>query len=1402
MRVLWLWWLAWCAAVPAFAADPDDAARLEFAAALANVPDHEEEALDALTLFLGDPELGDRAAFELSGLLATATGRPGWLDHYRRVAPPSELQDAIAMQRATAQVANPRTRAQAVRTLRQLVARNPEDPGLRMALARAQLRHGDPEGAIEALGTLDQHERARALQVLAYLAVDDLSRANVVAGLGLPQSSSTLTKALDEGTLSLRVRAIGYHGFPETAEAVLRAEDPGGKDLSAWDGLARAWLKAGDTARAADTWRVAVRTAPREDGLRGRWVRALVESGQTAQAQREVGPDDTEALRLIQAAQLAEGALTNRDSEDARWDQVLRAQGLAPDLWMVQRALGLLQSWRGDHAAALRNLEAALSRDPADLMALEAHAVSALAVGGPERMVLRHREAVRAAVNSEQRVALSKRLSAAHRRAGDYLDSAGQASEALFGWRVALAMAPDDFDNRRALAAGLWNAGHLDAAATAYRQLLDLAPGRLDLLEDTLELEVQRGRPDLARGLLEEQTSLDDETRALLAERIERANVLYEAEKLRSEGDLALAIEILRQGADIWPDDGPIAHALADRLMETGKPREALPWYGRARTNDPSNVWIVLAEANCLAMLAAREPAEYLLDELGEDLDEAQAAVARDIRLRALRAEADRLRDDWENEAAFELYARLLEIEADPYVLTSLGGLYLRHAQPGLAEAFYAEALERDPTLLQAELGLIRALDQLGRSREGWALAKELPQGDPEVRELMELLEVRVVMQAGDQARLEGRFDDAEELLRKVLARYPLNADAQALLAALRLDQQRYDEALQLALDVLRDEPVHGRALAVATEVALAQSRSDVIEELYLTALFEGQEVWIRKGLANARLAALVEEAERLADTGELDRARNLVQGTETWLDDDTGRMSLVGRGYLAVGLPAEAEQVFDDALALDDAHSGAIIGKAGSLRARGRAVAAESYLQQEAERTEDPRIWIALARIQAERGYRARAEESLRRAHELPAAGTSTRSWSADSRLPALPLPSGRDAQDLPPEQQAELVAVMPHAELDALEEELGPKNRPGFQAELGVWSRPGSDGTSHLLAGVGHLGMLDLVLPGFVLDAEIEPVYATDNDHTVLGAGLGVRLRTSPALPRGFELQLGTNPLGFGRFDWHAGLSGRVSLRPGGEFGLGIYRMPLTDSVTSWAGVPDAGGSDFGRVAFNYLAGWLVRDAVQTPLDAGLIVRGGVLTGLQLEQALRVEAMGWWGWTVDEELWWARGGMDGYWLSDRPSIDGWAPPDGGAFSPEAFGSLLARVDGELMLSELPLGVCGGISAGLQVLQDEADTGIWFDQGVSGIAEVRLGGQAWLAEAWRLLLEGRWTAVGTGYRERTAVLHVEWVPDSRESTLPRDALLTEGRIPSSMLTCRRPVPVAHRPAGFHSVGE
>ncbi len=916
-------------------------------------------------------------------------------------------------------------------------------------------------------------------------------------------------------------------------------------------------------------------------------------------------------------------------------------------------------------------------------------------------------------------------------------------------------------------------------------------------------IEALRGRSDLALELLDQQRGLPATEEARLIELIERADARFQAQSLREEGDLEGAIAVLQAAAEVWPDDAPIAHALADVFMEDGRPREALPWYGKARSIDPSNIWTVLAEANCLALLTAWDPAAYLLDELGEELDPAQQAMARDIRLRALREEADRLRDSWENKAAFEIYARLLKIEPDADVLTSLGGLYLRQAQPGLAEAFYADALVLDPDNFQAKLGRIRALDQLGRTREGWKLIREMPEDDPDVRDLLEVLEVRMVVQAGDDARIDGRYEDADELLRKLLDRYPLNPDGRALLAALRLDQQRYDEALEIATEVLAEQPVHGRALAVTTEVALFQGRSDLIEELYLSALFDGQELWIRDGLANARLSALVEETERLTNRGEVERARNLVQGATSWLDEDPGRMSLVGRGYLAVGLPDDAELLFDKALVQDPDHSGAIIGKANTKRDRGWVAGAEKYLTIEAVRTEDPLIWMALARVQADRGYRTRAQTSLQQALTLPPAETSLRTWTADGRLPALPLPSGTAPQDLPPTQQAEVMTVMPYTNLQSLEAELSTKDEPGFQAEFGAWSRPGSDGTSNLLAGMGHVGMLDYALPGLVLDVEANPVVATDGWHRVAGVGLGARIRTSPTLPRGASLELGTNPLGFGGFDLHGRLAGRVSLRPGGEFGMSVSRSPITDSVTSWAGIEDADGDDFGRVAFNALSTWLIRDAILSPMDAGLVVHGGLLTGLQLERALRVEAYGWWGWTLDEDIWWARGGLDGYWLSDRPSVDGWAPPDAGAFSPEAFGSLVARVDGEVMLPELPLGLCGGISAGLQVLQqeqvllDDGEEEIWFDQGLSGIAEARLGGQALLGDQWRLLVEGRWTMVGTVFRERTGVIHLERVSKARRDALPRDALISQGRVPSTLLACKRPTPTAYRPQDY-----
>jgi len=1409
---------------PARAVEPEPAAEgLAFALSMAKGGAGDEEAVAALAVYAADRDGHGSARAALARILVNTPARAGWLAHYDLSTSDPELAAGLRLRRAEARALSSKTRPQAAQQLRSLLDRDPDTLEVRLALARVWMSLDQAGRTVALLSDHSQDPQARLILVYAHLARDDLVSANELAGHGLRGAPRSLHMALDEGSLALRVRALAAGGWPEISQALVSREDPYVRDIDAWDALARSWLALNEPDQAAASWRIAVHRAPDKALTRERLVRALIESGNLAAAHRAVGRDDTEALRLLQAAELVEGAISGDRTPEERRDQIQRAWGLAPDLHVVQRAHGLMLSWQGEHEEALEILGGVLDRNPTDAEALEAHLRSSLRVRRPGQAIVRHREAAAAAPGPRTHDRLVYRLAAAHRRVGDQFKETGDLASALREYRIARATSPGDVENWRALAGGYWAAEQLDLAARTYRQALQLAPGQHGLIEDAIRVEVQRKDVAAARELLDSQ-ELTPQTRERLEELILRMDVAVQAQELVDAGDLQAAITLLREGIERFPDDAHLAHTLGDAYMTADSPELALPWYGHARTLRPDNAWSVLSEANCLALVYARLPAEHLLWELelgtrerGTDLPDSQAAYALRVRILALRKDADRLRVEGKVDEAFRLYSLALDIEAEPYTLVGLGALYLDRAQPGLALAFFEEALvvpvPGEPESPQelgdiAHIGAAEALDALGRTDEALARLEAVTPAHADLAPLRQRFSVQLVLQAADEARLQRRIDEADGMATRALEHWPDDHNAQALLASIRLDQRRFDEAWRLALGVLRQQPAHPRALSVAAELLLEEDwrppgtvdggvEEDTGVELFRTASREGQETWIRHGLANARFAALAREAQRLADHGERERAQRLMRGAVSWLDEDPGRMSLVGRGLLAVDLPEEAEEQFDRALEIDAEHSGATIGRAGSIKAQGRSVAAERYLVERAHETDDATIWRALARHQAALGFHRRAEESLRVAMQAPPPATTFTTWTRGEALPALPLPSERELADLPPNRPAEVIVVQSPAELAAFQAELGNPHQPGFSAELGLWSRPGSAGTTELFGLIGHLAMLDLRLPGTLLDVEAVPAIIDDDVHQALGVGFAARLRTAPDLPRGLSLALGTSPVGFGRPDLHGRLAGRMSLRPGGEVGLELVRLSITDSVTSWAGVPDRGGTDFGRVAFSYLGGWLIRDSEHHPMDVGLAAHGGLLTGLQLDQALRFEALGWWGWTVDDERWWLRGGLDGYWLSDRPSIDGWAPPDGGAFSPEAYASLLVRVDGELLLEEVPLALCGGISAGAQVVEEEDDRGTWFDSGVSGIAEARAGVQAFLGESWRLLAEARWTRVGSGWRERTLMAHAEWVPTWRRATLPRDALLNHGRVPHSLLACRRPSAYNYAPQDF-----
>jgi tetratricopeptide (TPR) repeat protein len=111
--------------------------------------------------------------------------------------------------------------------------------------------------------------------------------------------------------------------------------------------------------------------------------------------------------------------------------------------------------------------------------------------------------------------------------------------------------------------------------------------------------------------------------------------------------------------------------------------------------------------------------------------------------------------------------------------------------QQGRAEEAIVElqaALELDNKLQSAQLTLIKALQEAGRSGQADGLMKKFLRADP-ARELL--------AQAAEHHRA-GRFEKAEATYREILRRDPRNVEAMRLLAVIAINTEHYGQAEEL----------------------------------------------------------------------------------------------------------------------------------------------------------------------------------------------------------------------------------------------------------------------------------------------------------------------------------------------------------------------------------------------------------------------------------------------------------------------------------------------------------------------------------------------------------------------------------------------------------------------------
>ncbi len=320
---------------------------------------------------------------------------------------------------------------------------------------------------------------------------------------------------------------------------------------------------------------------------------------------------------------------------------------------------------------------------------------------------------------------------------------------------------------------------------------------------------------------------------------------------------------------------------------------------------------------------------------------EPDAAVAQPISDEVAEAEAAIVKSDWKAAEA-KLDPWLAAHPADARALFDAG--YVADAQNRLeaAAGFYRRAVEANPQSFEAhvELGLLLArqnnlpdarteLEAATRLDPGeagavakaraWRALAEIDRGDDPAKASADLLEAlkltpetpKDTLLAAELAAQAGQLDAAEQAYRRVLAKDPKSAAANAGLAHLLIARKQYAEAETLLRAALEQAP---EDTALTTQLGTVLAAEDKAEAL---PLFQKLHEAHPNDLAITRLLAAV-----LDDAGDVVGSDKLYVSLLAASPDDPALLVSHGQNLIRQMKNAEAYAAFNKATQLDPANA------------------------------------------------------------------------------------------------------------------------------------------------------------------------------------------------------------------------------------------------------------------------------------------------------------------------------------------------------------------------------------------------------------------------------------------------------------------------------------------------
>ncbi|HEU5140040.1 MAG TPA: tetratricopeptide repeat protein [Bacillales bacterium] len=302
-------------------------------------------------------------------------------------------------------------------------------------------------------------------------------------------------------------------------------------------------------------------------------------------------------------------------------------------------------------------------------------------------------------------------------------------------------------------------------------------------------------------------------------------------------GHLGKAKPIVENLRALYPDENELAFLLAEILIDADDEEQAIEVLTDVRSEDADHLRALLLLADIYTAQGLDEVAEQKLLEAKRMAPEEPVVafalaeyyfmfgdfkksvphyeqVLRDGGIPGENANlklAEALSGSGEFEKALTHFETENLGEIEPHALFSFGFTAFQAGESQQAIQIFSALKEQDPDYSKLYLYLTRAFRSEGRMEEAFQTAEEGLRVDSFNDEL--------AYEAGDAALTDGRVQEAEQFLQKVLDINSIHHDALKLLAGLFSRQERYDEVISLLAsidDSEEQDPVFAWYLATA----------------------------------------------------------------------------------------------------------------------------------------------------------------------------------------------------------------------------------------------------------------------------------------------------------------------------------------------------------------------------------------------------------------------------------------------------------------------------------------------------------------------------------------------------------------------------------------------------------